>query len=178
MAKLNDLIKHDEFGKAAWPRDDYLNIWVCTIEGGLPEFSSFPGEAASTDGVVINITHFGTTGTVRAPFDKGRSTVHAVGHYLNLLHIWGDDAGGCFGSDNVADTPNQGGPNSIKPTFPNISCGNGPHGDLFMNFMDYVDDEAMYMFSKGQVVRMHDTLAGPRRSLGRKEKRPDSDPGG
>ena len=34
-----------------------------------------------------------------------------------------------------------------------------------MNFMDYVDDDAMHMFTKGQVVRMHDMLEGPRREL-------------
>jgi hypothetical protein len=31
----------------------------------------------------------------------------------------------------------------------------GPALPLFMNFMDDVDDDAMYMFTKGQVVRMH-----------------------
>jgi hypothetical protein len=33
--KLDNWIKHDEFGKAAWPRDSYLNLWTCTIQGGL-----------------------------------------------------------------------------------------------------------------------------------------------
>jgi hypothetical protein len=46
-----------------------------------------------------------------------------------------------------------------------VSCGNGPAGDLFMNFMDYVDDVAMFMFTAGQVDRMHAALSGPRRSL-------------
>jgi len=38
-----------------------------------------------------------------------------------------------------------------------------------MNFMDDVDDDAMFMFTKGQVVRMHETLEGPRRELVAKE---------
>jgi hypothetical protein len=38
---------------------------------------------------------------------------------------------------------------------------------MFMNFMDYVDDEARYMFTRGQVARMHETLLAPRRRLGR-----------
>ena len=84
-----------------------------------------------------------------------------------LSQIWGESgASSCSGSDNVADTPNQSGPNYGKPTFPHISCENGPHGDLFMNFMDYVDGDSMVMFTKGQVVRMHETLANQRTGLG------------
>jgi hypothetical protein len=56
-------------------------------------------------------------------------------------------------------------PNYGKPTFPSISCTNGPHGDMFMNYMDYTDDAAMYMFTTGQVVRMHAALDGPRKAL-------------
>jgi hypothetical protein len=62
-------------------------------------------------------------------------------------------------------TPNQYGPHYGKPTFPYITCKNGPNGDMFMNFMDDVDDDAMFMFTKGQVMRMHETLEGPRREI-------------
>jgi hypothetical protein len=162
---LDNLIKHDEFGKSAWPRDDYLNMWVCTIQGGLLGYAQFPGGPQSTDGVVINNTAFGSNGIARAPFNLGRTAVHEVGHWLNLLHIWGDDRGGCTGSDNVSDTPNQAGSNGEKPSFPHISCNNGPHGDMFMNYMDYVDDDTMNMFTKGQLERMNAALSGPRASL-------------
>ncbi len=40
---------------------------------------------------------------------------------------------------------------------------------MFMNYMDYVDDDAMFMFTKGQVDRMNLTLAGPRSSLAASE---------
>jgi hypothetical protein len=166
--RLDDLIKHDEFGKAAWPRNHYLNIWACTIDGGLLGYAQFPGGPASTDGVVINNTAFGSGGIARAPFNMGRTAVHEVGHFLDLLHIWGDDGSGCQGSDNVIDTPNQAGSNGSdvrKGSFPHISCNNGPHGDMFMNYMDYVDDDTMVMFSKGQVARMNAALAGPRKPL-------------
>ena len=92
--------------------------------------------------MVILHSGFGTTGTASAPFDLGRTATHEIGHWLNLLHIWGDDGTGCNGSDEVADTPNQGGPNFGIPTFPQLSCNNGPDGDLFMNYMDYTDDAA------------------------------------
>jgi hypothetical protein len=38
---------------------------------------------------------------------------------------------------------------------------------MFMNYMDYVDDAAMVMFTPGQVVRMNATLAGPRKKIRR-----------
>jgi hypothetical protein len=85
---------------------------------------------------------------------------------LNLRHIWGDDGTGCAGSDFVADTPNQAGGNTGTPAFPHITCGNGPNGDMFMNYMDYTDDAGMMMFSAGQVTRMQATLDGVRSSIG------------
>ena len=33
---------------------------------------------------------------------------------------------------------------------------------MFMNYMDYVDDDTMVMFTMGQLKRMNATLAGPR----------------
>jgi hypothetical protein len=36
---------------------------------------------------------------------------------------------------------------------------------MFMNYMDYVDDETMVMFTKGQLERMNATLSGPRSAL-------------
>jgi len=167
--KLDEMVKLDQFGKAAWPRDSYLNIWTCTIDGGLLGYAQFPGGPAATDGVVINNTAFGSGGIAQAPYDLGRTGVHEVGHWLNLLHIWGDDDGGCTGSDNVADTPNQADSNGSAvrlSSFPHITCNNGPNGDMFVNYMDYVDDDTMLMFTKGQVQRMSAALTGPRASLG------------
>jgi hypothetical protein len=152
-------------GKDAWPRDSYLNLWVCDLGSRLLGYAQFPGGPAETDGVVINFTAFGDTGTASAPFDLGRTATHEVGHWLNLLHIWGDDGGGCSGSDNVEDTPNQAGDNAGEPTFPHLTCDNGPDGDMFMNYMDYTDDVAMFMFTTGQVERMDAALTGPRVGL-------------
>ncbi|MBF9142576.1 GEVED domain-containing protein [Hymenobacter properus] len=154
-------------GLNAWNSSQYLNLWVGTIGGGILGYAQFPGGAASTDGVVISPVYFGRTGTVTAPYNLGRTASHEVGHWLNLNHIWGDDNGACTGTDNVSDTPNQGAENYGKPTFPHVSCSNGPNGDMFMNYMDYVDDAAMYMFSTGQSSRMNALFAsgGARVSL-------------
>lgn len=163
----DDAVKSSATGGAdPWPSDKYLNIWVCQLAGGLLGYAQFPGGPAATDGVVILHSAFGTTGTAAAPFNLGRTTTHEVGHWLNLRHIWGDDGTGCHGDDFVADTPNQGGPNYGTPTFPHISCGNGPNGDMFMNYMDYVDDAAMVMFSTDQVTRMQAALDGMRSAIG------------
>lgn len=149
-----------------WPTDRYLNVWVCNLIDGLLGYAQFPGGPANTDGVVILHTAFGTKGTAAAPFKLGRTTTHEVGHWLNLRHTWGD-TNNCSGSDLAPDTPTQQLPNYGTPAFPHVSCNNGPNGDMFMNYMDYVDDAAMFMFTPGQVLRMNATLAGPRKKIGR-----------
>ena len=152
-------------GIVPWPADKYLNIWVCKLDEILG-YATFPAaDLSKNDGVVIGYSYFGTIETATSPFDKGRTTTHEVGHWLNLLHIWGDDGAGCDGSDNVDDTPNQAGPNYGKPEFPHVSCSNGPDGDLFMNFMDYVDDDSMTMFTQGQATRAEAALYGFRSSI-------------
>ncbi|MFC4062824.1 zinc metalloprotease [Planomonospora corallina] len=152
-------------GSDPWPTDQYLNIWVCQLGGGLLGYAQFPGGPPQTDGVVVLHTAFGTTGTAAAPFDGGRTATHEIGHWLDLYHIWGDDDGACTSDDKVADTPNQADANTGSPVFPHVSCGNGPHGDMFMNYMDYVDDDAMFMFTRGQVTRMNACLEGVRASF-------------
>src|SRR5215207_9170493 len=151
-------------GVAAWPTNRYLNIWVCNLADGLLGYAQFPGGPARTDGVVILYSAFGSQGTVRPPFNKGRTATHEVGHFLGLRHIWGD-RNDCSGNDFVADTPPARAANTGKPKFPHVTCNNGPSGDMFMNYMDYVDDTAMFMFTAGQVARMNATLAGPRKKL-------------
>ena len=142
-----------------------LNIWVCNLDEVLG-YAYLPGVDSSIDGVVINFECFGTEGTAASPFNLGRTATHEVGHYLNLLHIWGSETPSCSDSDEVDDTPNQSQPNFSKPNFPHISCNNGPNGDMFMNYMDYVDDDSMFMFTAQQVVRMRTALGEGRPNLG------------
>src|SRR5829696_1123777 len=163
---INDTVKSEATGGVdPWDTARYLNIWVCNLARGLLGYAQFPGGPPETDGVVIRNTAFGTTGTATAPFNLGRTTTHEIGHFLNLRHIWGDDFL-CAASDLVADTPNQARQNFGKPNFPHVSCNNGPNGDMFMNYMDYVDDDSMFMFTPQQVARMLATLEGPRSMLG------------
>lgn len=148
----NDNVKRTaNGGDDAWNSSQYLNIWVCNLGQGLLGYAQFPGGAAATDGVVILYSAFGRVGTVNAPYHKGRSCTHEVGHWLNLRHIWGD--ANC-GNDQVTDTPTQQTSNFGCPSFPHVTCSNGPNGDMFMNYMDYTDDACMFMFTNGQSSRM------------------------
>ncbi len=152
----NDYVKYSSRGgDDAWPAGSYLNIWVCNLGGGLLGYAQFPGGATATDGVVIGYNYFGRTGTLSAPFNKGRTATHEVGHWLNLRHIWGD--ANC-GNDLVDDTPTQQTSNYGCPSHPKITCSN-VNGDMFMNYMDYTDDACMFMFSAKQKLRMQAVLA-------------------
>lgn len=133
-----------------------LNLWVCTIGGGILGYAQFPGGASATDGVVIDSKYLGTTGTATAPFNLGRTATHEVGHWMNLRHIWGDAT---CGSDLVADTPTHNTANYGVPTYPHLSTCSGTPVEMTMNYMDYTDDRGMYMFSLGQKARMDAVFA-------------------
>ena len=132
-----------------------LNIWVCTLSNGILGYAQFPGGASATDGVVILNTGFGRTGTATAPFNKGRTATHEVGHWLNLRHIWGDAT---CGTDQVGDTPSHNTANYGCPVYPHLSTCAGTPVEMTMNYMDYTDDACMYMFSLGQGTRMNATF--------------------
>jgi hypothetical protein len=145
-------------GDNAWPAGSYLNIWACNLGSGLLGYAQFPGGAAATDGVVLLYSSIGSValpGTATS-YNLGRTATHEVGHWLNLRHIWGD--ANC-GNDLVDDTPTQQTSNFSCPTFPHVTCSNGPNGDMFMNYMDYTDDACMNIFTAGQANRMNALFA-------------------
>jgi len=138
----------NEMGDDAWDADSYLNIWVCELDR-VAGYASFPGGPIEKDGVVLDFGAFGVTNN--GPYSFGRTAVHEIGHWLNLKHTWGDSY---CGDDLVHDTPKQstytvGCPSSIR-----ITCGNGPNGDMYMNYMDFTNDECMNLFTEGQKMRM------------------------
>lgn len=128
-----------------------LNMWVCTIGGGILGYAQFPGGSSATDGVVIDSKYFGLSGTANYPYNLGRTATHEVGHWMNLRHIWGDAT---CGSDLVADTPQHNAANYGVPTYPHYSTCTGTPIEMTMNYMDYTDDRGMYMFTAGQKARM------------------------
>jgi hypothetical protein len=138
-----------EMGDDAWDAKSYLNIWVCNLER-VAGYSSVPGGPDDKDGVVIGYSVFGTIHT-KAGFDMGKTAVHEVGHWLNLKHTWGDTE---CGDDLIDDTPKQGNYNQGCPSGIRISCSNAPNGDMYMNYMDFVNDACMNLFTNGQKARM------------------------
>ena len=142
-------------GVDPWNPSNYLNIWVCNIGGGILGYAQFPGGAPATDGVVVDYRYFGNIGTATAPYHKGRTATHEVGHYLNLKHIWGDAT---CGSDLVSDTPTHNASNGGCPVYPHLSTCSGTPIEMTMNYMDYTFDACMYMFSAGQKTRMQAVL--------------------
>ena len=130
-----------------------LNLWVCTIGGGILGYAQFPGGPSATDGVVIDSKYVGVTSNSSRsyPYNLGRTATHEVGHWLNLRHIWGDAT---CGSDIVDDTPLHNTANYGVPVYPHLSTCTGTPTELTMNYMDYTDDRGMYMFSLGQKTRM------------------------
>lgn len=166
-------------GMDPWDPDKYLNIWIVNISNsGVLGYALSPGYAALLNvprGVTLSYMAFGQKksfmdGPYFSATDSGRTLVHELGHFFNLDHIWGNTAvgqGNCQDDDGVHDTPVQEDANYNCQIFPKPNCTNSPGGEMFMNYMDYVNDACMYMFTKGQVSRMRQQLSpqGPSFSL-------------
>lgn len=130
-----------------------LNLWVCTIGGGILGYAQFPGGSTATDGVVCDSKYVGVTSNsgTAYPYNLGRTATHEVGHWMNLRHIWGDTT---CGSDLVSDTPTHNTANYGVPVYPHLSTCTGTPVEMTMNYMDYTDDRGMYMFTNGQKARI------------------------
>lgn len=159
-----------------WNPTQYLNMWsVNFLDDTLLGYAQFPsnsglggldtdGGPATTDGVVSNYSTFGSSdyndGTfmLAAPYDKGRTMTHEVGHWLGLRHIWGDNSsctvnGTDSFKDYCPDTPAASDANFECPVGTD-SCPSSPGLDMIENYMDYTDDACMNIFTNNQKARI------------------------
>lgn len=166
FSQANNYVKHASTGGAnAWNSTKYMNVWVCTLGGGLLGYSTFPGTStADEQGIVIyNVT---LPGGSLAGYNDGRTLTHESGHFFYLFHIWGDDDGACTGSDGVNDTPNQSDASSgCHSGVLTDACTPTAPGIMYQNYMDYSSDGCMTMFTLQQVTRMEAALNAYRLSL-------------
>jgi hypothetical protein len=162
-------------GKDAWPNGDYLNFWVCDLGSGLLGYATPPGANPSQDGVVCGYQYVGKppANTFSGPFNKGRTATHEVGHYLGLAHTFqsgcsGTSASNCATSgDDICDTPPTASSNYGCPSMTQNTCTETPvdQNDQHMNYMDYVDDGCMNLFTDDQKSRMRSVLNSTRAGL-------------
>jgi hypothetical protein len=163
-----------------WPSDQYLNIWISPLSNNIIGYAQFPDETGllgigdingneNTDGIVIVPHAFGRlTGKangINNPYRFGRTTVHEIGHWLGLLHVFNDNENGCNYTDYCEDTPSQS-ENSLGLRDCDTSIiGSCASKIMFFNYMDYSNDACMNTYTKDQKNRVHAVLeTSPRRA--------------
>lgn len=134
----------------------YMNFVVRNISGGILGYSPLGGTPSTGDTVVMDNNAFasgaGCTGYVPgAPYNLGRTVTHELGHFFNLDHTFANDDG-CGGSDDdgIADTPRIANASYNCPANGSVAGCVAGQKSLTMNYMDYVNDSCMYMFTAGQ----------------------------
>lgn len=161
-------LEDEIIAETIWDRDFYLNIYVSYnfSDLGLAPIPTTFGkpQPAEIDAIIVRTAAFGGPGYATLPrYNLGRTAVHEVGHWFGLKHVWGVVEGECFEDDGIQDTPLQFEPNFECPAHPSSSCSN--NGDMFMNYMDYVNDNCMITFSFEQTEYMHFILENIRTEL-------------
>ena len=151
-----------------WDPTQYLNLWsVEFTDSTLLGYAQFPDASglsglsgngiANTDGVVIKYnafgSGFGSSFLLNAPYNKGRTMTHEIGHWLGLIHIWGDGSNCATNTDYCDDTPvaKEANYGCVSGT---DSCPSKPGLDMIENYMDYTDDACMNIFTQNQKDRM------------------------
>lgn len=144
-----------------WDPYRYLNFWTTFLGSTLLGYATPPGLfPIDQDGVVVDYRYVG-----RAPanpfvtdYPLGKTAVHEVGHWLGLFHTFQDSCTGntaatcTIGGDRICDTPASKEASFGSPSLNQNTCTDSPvdDPDMWMNYMDYADDDNTHMFTYGQ----------------------------
>lgn len=158
--------------------DRYLNLWIADLSNSILGYAQFPWDnSPETDGVVIAKGTFGRNPQY-SQYNLNKTMTHEVGHWLGLYHTFQETfayGGGNINyqdgtpeeeiqemkGDCVVDTPPQAQPTYGNPfNTPNTWPSSKPRDEtksyrhMFMNFMDYSDDIALFMFTRDQTIKI------------------------
>lgn len=151
-----DVIKYKLLGGSdAYFPDSYVNIWIGRSNNVFGVTAPLDLAGTSDDGIIITPDAFGIIDDPESVTNLGRTLTHELGHYFGLNHLWGSNRGCGNDDDGIEDTPEQANPYIDCPKFPQVTCGSS---DMFMNFMDFTNDECLLFFSMQQVDVMRSTL--------------------
>lgn len=169
------------FGQYTWSSpavaapgwDGIFNVFISDIDppntpANLLGVAPISGAATPNgNGMFITSAAFGGSGNTcvsgiglnnSSTYNQGRTGTHEAGHYFGLLHTFE----GCSNGDMIADTPDQTQDNGLTPTIDYNNCTSTAINscgtqDFFFNYMDYVNDASMFMFTADQMAVMKAT---------------------
>jgi hypothetical protein len=141
-------------------QNGFLNIYIAPLTGGLlgQAYLGFP-ESVVLDESVGSVESPGTAGG----YNRGRTLTHELGHNFTFNHVFNSqNCGDVLWNDVPAQITNNRGANIYEwPTGSgnfwgrdgeNSCISSTGKGDQFMNYMDYVYDDQMRMFSEEQAL--------------------------
>ena len=152
--------------QSSWPggsggyKNGYLNIYIAPLTGGLlgQAYLGFPESVVLNDSVG-SVENPGSAGG----YNRGRTLTHELGHNFTFNHIFNSsNCGDSLWNDIPAQYVNNRGANIYE--WPagsgnfwgrdgeNSCISSTGKGDQFMNYMDYVYDDQMRMFSEEQAL--------------------------
>ncbi len=135
-----------------------LNVYIAGLGGGLLGYATFPQGELALDGLVL--LNESLPGGDAAPYNRGDTATHEIGHWLGLYHTF---QGGCRGAgDHVADTPAQADGDNIFYCNESDDTCSKKGLDPVHNFMSYGDDLCLDRFTLGQNRRQIHTWLGMR----------------
>ena len=147
-------------GAAGGYQNGFLNIYIAPLTGGLlgQAYLGFP-ESVVLDESVGSVESPGTAGG----YNRGRTLTHELGHNFTFNHTFNSsNCGDYLWNDVPAQYVNNRGANIYE--WPagsgnfwgrdgeNSCISSTGKGDQFMNYMDYVYDDQMRMFSEEQAL--------------------------